>query len=388
MSLHALSNLPTIYDSAVDVGNWGETLEASARNMGAKGALILMVEKTTEGAFQVGHFSNIWSRAPERAVMYNQKYAHYERPVWEALSVKPKQSLILSTDFWADEPDIRNRPDYKFLSEAVGICHKCAARLNDNKSWFDSLVIHFDESLDDIPIAAIEAINILLPHVAKSIELGRAFELLKSSYQAVLTALDYVDIGMCIVLGDGTVVVRNDEAARILDMRDGLSLGKNRHFNCRDLDIQGLLKASIEAVSETARGESNESEVLFSIKRHSGRHPFLIELAPLRDFAAEIDTNLHGALVTIVDPESTSPVNIDRLSFAYQLTQAESDVCRYLVDGWANSSIAEERGVGIETIKTQVNTIMRKTGTRKRSELIRLALKTSPPVRVKSESSE
>lgn len=382
MSSHALMNLPTIYDSAVDVTNWGDTLESSARNLGAKGALILMIDNTADGAFQIGHFSNIWTRAPERAAKYNQEYSHYESPVWEALHAKPKQSLILSTEFWADELDIRNRPDYRFLSEAVGICHKCAARLNDNKSWFDSLVFHFDEALDDIPQAAVDSINILLPHVAKSIELGRAFDLLRSSYQAVLTALDYVDIGMGIAFADGTIVVHNEEAARILDMQDGIGLGKNRQFICRDLDMQGLLNDSIKTVSSTARGESTAAEVLFPIKRRSGRHPFLVELAPLRDFAGEIETNLHGTLITIVDPENTTPVNIERLAYAYELTQAESEVCRYIVDGWLNATIAEERGVSVETVKSQVHTILRKTGTCKRSELIRLALKTSPPVRV------
>jgi len=62
--------------------------------------------------------------------------------------------------------------------------------------------------------------------VAKSIELGRAFDLLRSSYQAVLTSLDYVDIGMGIAFADGTIVVHNEEAARILDMQDGIGLGK------------------------------------------------------------------------------------------------------------------------------------------------------------------
>lgn len=376
-----LINLPSIYDSAIDADNWGGTLEASAQTIGAKGALILIVDQVADSGFQVGHYSNIWTRAPERAAMYNQKYAHYEKPVWEALHAKQKQSLILSTEFWADAKDIRSRPDYKFLSEAVGICHKCAARLNDNKSWFDTLVVHFDDALDEIPQAAVDGINALIPHVAKSIELGRAFNLLRASHQAVLTALDYVDIGLCIALPDGTVIVHNEEAARILDMNDGLTLGKDRHLKCRDTNTRGLLCQSLDDIGKTAGGANNCAESLFAIKRPSGKHDLLIELAPLRDFTAELEKNLHGSLITIIDPENSAPVEINKLAYAYQLSTAEADVCRYLIDGWNNSAIAEVRGVGAETIKSQVNSILRKTDTRRRSELIRLALRTSPPIR-------
>jgi len=193
MQSNPLVNLPGIYDSAIDVNNWGDTLESSAHNLGAKGALLLIVDKVASGGFEIMHHSKIWMGASEGADLYNQEYAHYEAPVWEALEAGPKQSLILSTEFWKHEPDIRSRPDYQFLKGAVGICHKCAARLNDNMSWNDTLVVHFDDALNEIPQVAVNSINMLLPHVAKSVELGRAFNELKSSYQAVLTALDYVD---------------------------------------------------------------------------------------------------------------------------------------------------------------------------------------------------
>jgi len=107
----------------------------------------------------------------------------------------------------------------------------------------------------------------------------------------------------------------------------------------------------------------------------------LLEVAPLRDFAAELEKNLSGSLITIIDPDNRTPLDIEKLSYAYRLSKAETVVCRYLVDGWTNSAIAEERSVSAETIKSQVNAIFRKTNTGKRSELIRLALKTSPPIR-------
>ena len=83
-----------------------------------------------------------------------------------------------------------------------------------------------------------------------------------------------------------------------------------------------------------------------------------------------------------VDVDNTQPISIDHLAFAYALTGSEKEVCRYVVDGWSNADIAEKRSVSPETIKSQVAAIMRKTKTNSRTQLVRLSIKTSPPVRV------
>lgn len=375
-----LNTLPMIYDSAINADIWGDTLERGAANIGAKGALLLIIDQRPEGAFQVNHFSKIWSLAPERAAMYNEKFAHYEKPVWDKLFSSPKQSLILDTEFWKDEPDLVNRPDYRYLKENVGIVHKCAARLNDNLSWWDTLVVHFDEKHDAIPAASVNAIKTILPHVAKSVELGRSFEILKSQYRAVLSALDYVQIGLCIALEDGSIIVRNKEAERILSESDGIRLEKNKKLFCKSADTNAALTQAIKTIGMTANGGSTTPEILFSIERPSGQKPILIEVAPLRDYDQELESNLHGALVSIIDPENSAPFSPQKVAIAYNLTSAESEVCALLVEGRSNLDIADIRNVSPETIKTQVKSVFSKTNCQRRSDLIRLVLKTTPAI--------
>ncbi len=94
-------------------------------------------------------------------------------------------------------------------------------------SWRDTLVVHFDEKLDHIPVRSVRDIQLILPHVAKSVELARAFEKLKEQYQAVLSALDHVEIGLCVAQQGGAIVVKNAEADRILTEHDGIRLSDN-----------------------------------------------------------------------------------------------------------------------------------------------------------------
>ena len=95
-----------------------------------------------------------------------------------------------------------------------------------------------------------------------------------------------------------------------------------------------------------------------------------------------METDLYGAVITIIDPDNSSVIEIERLSKAYELTGAESTITQYLVDGWINSDIAEDRNVSIETVKTQIASIMHKTGAKRRTDIVRLALKTSPPIKL------
>ncbi len=377
---NTISVLPDIYDSAVESSIWGDTLEKSAHALGAKGAILLIIDQRPEGRYQVNHFSKIWSRAPERAAMYTEKYGHYEKPVWDKLFTSPKQNLVLDTDFWADEPDLINRPDYQYLRENVGIVHKCAARLNDNMSWWDTLVVHFDKELKAIPQNSIAGINQLLPHVAKSVELSRAFDMLREQYNAVLAALDHVEIGMCIALQNGDLVVRNSEANRILDEKDGLRLSSDGKLFCHQAERNAQLQQAIKVATQTACGKNTTHELLFVNERKSTRAPLLIEVAPLTDYSGELEPQLRGALVTLIDPSNTQPFSVDRAVAAYQLTKAEGEVCKLLVEGNATSIIAEKRNVSPETIKTQVKSIFCKTACARRSDLIRLVLKTTPPV--------
>lgn len=375
----ALASVPSIYDSAVVPDTWGDTLEKSASALGAKGALLLIMDQHIGTHYQINHFSKIWSRAPERVAMYNEKFAQYEKPVWQKLFTMRNQQLVLDTDFWADEPDLHNRPDYQYLRENVGILRKCAARLNANQSWWDIVAFHFDESLPQIPGTAIDGINLLLPHIAKSVELARAFQQLKTEYNAVLAALDHVEVGMCITTHVGDIVTCNAEANRILEQDDGIRLSHGRLlFN--DSDHQARFNRAVQETSATARGEQLTHEIMLTSETRSGKDPILVEISPLRDYENELSGRLTGSLITLVDPSNTQPFNVDRVAIAYQLSQAETEVCKYLLHGHTNVSMADIRGVSTETIKTQVKSVLQKTRCARRSDLIRLVLKATPPI--------
>ncbi|WP_366866762.1 helix-turn-helix transcriptional regulator [uncultured Roseobacter sp.] len=105
-----------------------------------------------------------------------------------------------------------------------------------------------------------------------------------------------------------------------------------------------------------------------------------MDIAPISDSDSEVDQGLDGALVTIIDPERIPYLRLERFTELYGLTQAETDVCRWIAEGASIAEIAERRGTSPTTAKNQVSMVLSKAGVGSRLEFIRLILRVLPPV--------
>lgn len=111
-----------------------------------------------------------------------------------------------------------------------------------------------------------------------------------------------------------------------------------------------------------------------------GAMPLLIEVTPLRDSTNELGDSIHGVSVLLIDARLSGSIRTDRVAHWAQLTTSEAHVCRYLVDGLTNGDIAERRGTSIDTVKSQVSNALSKCKAGNRTELVRIAMRTSPPI--------
>ncbi len=242
------------------------------------------------------------------------------------------------------------------------------------------LALQFDREWAPSPDGIQTRLDILLPHVAKVVEINRKFSILRSQYQAVLAALDHVRIGTCVIGPKGHVIVANREAQRIFSQADGLSLSRVGFLTGSTSELTAEITDKVRFVSSTARGEGSEHEIGVFADRKSGARPFLIEIAPLRDSIGELERGLAGALVFIIDPENQSAISTERLSRLVAFTDAECEVCRHMIAGLSALEIAEARGVSEGTVKSQFKSIYAKTGVHRRADLLRLALAVDPPI--------
>lgn len=202
--------------------------------------------------------------------------------------------------------------------------------------------------------------------------------MLRDKYQAVLSVLDQLDVGLCIALEDGTLVVRNTEADRLFANHNGILISEKNKVQCADPVCNAQLQLALIAACDEMLDEPVTNEIMV-LPGSSTSSEILLEVAPLHESENSSKTLKNLAVLTLIDPTLTHPISVDRVALAYQLTDTEARICYMLIDGKTTREMAEIRGVSMETIKSQVKSIMSKTQSKRRSDLIRLvSLVTSP----------
>ena len=85
-------------------------------------------------------------------------------------------------------------------------------------------------------------------------------------------------------------------------------------------------------------------------------------------------------MVVIEDPTTVDPGLGARWRRLYGFTSAEADLAERLLQGQALAEASEARGVMVSTGRSQLNSMLAKTGVRRQSELLAMLART-PGVR-------
>ncbi|MEM0988067.1 MAG: LuxR C-terminal-related transcriptional regulator [Pseudomonadota bacterium] len=372
--------LGRIYEAAVDPGRWRHALDAVAELGNARTAALFIrnPDPKARPLFLMDSRLLAFSRT-FWGMYYGVRLHHLQDADWDRVRPEPRHKLLEDHQI-SGGLDLDGRADFRLLQRRLKVRRRLVGRLKDDQAWFDALELSYHVDLDAVPDGAAAQLAPLLPHLTKAAEIGRTFRRLKILYKAVLSVLDRVQIGMAIAVPAGEVVVQNALAREIFERGDGLSLGPDDRLRARNPDVTAALQAAIARAAATMRGEDDAPDAPMVIERASGAMPYLIDVTPLRDAKGELDPELEGALITIIDPERVPQMRIDRFVALYGLTQAEADVCRLILQGLSVADIAEQRGTTPVTAKNQVAAILAKTGVSRRAELCRLVVRVLPPV--------
>jgi DNA-binding CsgD family transcriptional regulator len=169
-------------------------------------------------------------------------------------------------------------------------------------------------------------------------------------------ALDALAWAIVIVSADARVLSANAAADRVLRRGDGLAV--RRGVLCVAEGSNATLHAALQRAS-SAQGHVAQSQ---AVARPSDRLPYLVTICPLQDG--------RRLMLLFRDPDVEDESLVGRLRGLFGLTLAEAAVAADLAKGSALAEIAVRRGVGLNTLKTQVAAIMRKMGSRRQSEIV------------------
>lgn len=368
------------YGSILDRKGWPDVLDRLVEILDGRAAVLVVQEHAARFA-GFNALSHVYRDLHKDLFdHYNIHLAQDEAPAWQRLMEKAPGEVYFDTELVEDVSRLDAQEHYRFAREHFDIGRRIAFRLNDNRGWFDGVAIGYHAEWQAVPSSVATPVGVLAPHLARAVELSRAFSILHARYRAVVSALDQLGLGVAIVTGSAEAIVCNEAALSILDRTTLVRISRDGRLVCTDPDFEGHLQEAVCRAAATAAGRDRVLTAPLRLQGAGSEDEILLDVSPLADAGGEIDRGLSGAVVFLID--TAHPPKLDETRFArlYGLTGAETEVLSGLIAGRLLAEIAEDRGTSLNTARNQAQSILAKTGCANRSDILRLIMRTLPPI--------
>lgn len=367
-----------VYDVVTDPTVWPEVLDELAGIFDAEGANLLSAD-VIHPELNGFAFSNDIADMLDKPE--NVRVVKAEEPVYPlAPRIMEQQRFhswkdVLQTYEASEKKTLDLAPLNAWLAKDYKIEERYSATLNQSPHYTDFLTVHLSgpaaRSLDQ---QRLKELNRLLPHVARATEFNRPFTLLESRYRTILDALDRLKLGVLIIGSDRSIWLRNETGTEVLERGDSLKEDLRGRVAGVSPDADEMLSMIFDSVEESREA------VPVHLPRRSKRDAYVADVSPISNSEVLPRSGMAGYIFLIVDPDQHQLTDVSGMAQLYGLSEAERRVGELVIQGFSNREIAEIRRVKLETVRTQVRSILQKTRTAKRTELIRLACKVRIPI--------
>jgi DNA-binding CsgD family transcriptional regulator len=221
---------------------------------------------------------------------------------------------------------------------------------------------------DDIAFA-----SRLCRHLARAHRILDSMRALQHEHEVFSEIIDRLPAGLVLVDEHGQVVTMNESARMSIASGKGLQVEEGRPV-IEDPDenrwLQDALRRARSAETRSEVDPEGSPEVLRA--GADGQTPVMV--APLRAPASRSTMPDTAALIFLGSPHLAHHSAVKLLRSLYELTGAEAELTWLLADGLSLEQAAEQRGVTLNTARSQLKRVFAKTGAKRQAELVRIVL--------------
>jgi DNA-binding CsgD family transcriptional regulator len=356
-------SIAAIYEAAVAPDRWTAALQ-QLRELFALGSTAYLVhsadrtniERVTAEVDPEGHRANV-NILLRDSVFYGRGKAWHAGQVMRTAEMIPTQAFLRSRmyqEYW------RPRGLWDGLRMTISVAPNGVNH---------GLNLLRPRSIGQFEEAEIAVARALMPHLRRAVELRRRLSHVDMLASAALAALDAQKHGILLLDQNGQVLHSNAAGDALLRDADGLSA------------TRGMLQAATSAATNRLRavlaaaagaGGVPPRAGALRLPRANGRSALALLAMPFR---AEAHWSLHhkpAVLVCVTDPELVATLPGRQMAELFGLTGAEAALATDLLAGEGLREIADRRGRGITTVRSQLAKLMAKTDVNRQSELLRL----------------
>lgn len=209
----------------------------------------------------------------------------------------------------------------------------------------------------------------LVPSLQQATRLALRLADADAQLAATCDALEMLPVAAVLVDPTGTAVRANGKAHALAEVGEAATSRRGR------LVLQPAVAIALRRLAAARAGGARASEAAVTVRRDTGRAPLRLHAVPCSSRQATGEDGRRGYFwVLIEDPERVFSPSAAALEAELGLTAAEARLCALLVSGRRLDESAKELNVSHETVRTQLKSVFRKTGTRSQPDLVRFVL--------------
>lgn len=292
----------------------------------------------------------------------NEDFVELEQVMWglnprvAKLPTMKSQTIVTDKDCIAYD-DVRLNPVYQELFIPMGGATFAGGIVNQSDSYQAALGIFDGFEVSSLHQSQVSKLAQIMQRAAPIFALSDRMVDMNAA-----ALLDQIEDGRAAFTldGEGRIISRNAAAVELL--RSGrLNQTVDRRIDLLRIGAKDRFDAFVrrEAVSENR----------FLVQQSTGEAEMIMTLSHLpTPFFRSRSRKL--ILLVIDDLRRPNSLETDFLQQLYGLTQAETDLANALMTGLSLENISEMRNVSVSTTRTQVKSVMSKTGTRRQAELV------------------
>jgi DNA-binding CsgD family transcriptional regulator/PAS domain-containing protein len=210
----------------------------------------------------------------------------------------------------------------------------------------------------------------LVGHFRRAASLGTKLAKMGGGRDWAAAAWDRASAPMLVVDGHGLVLVANAAARDMIQPSNGIVLRYGRLRATDPTTDDRLAQAVRQALPRDGRGQGTSHAI--PVPRAMGR-PLAAIVAPLPvDGVANLVGSRPAALILLSDPDTKPTPRGRHLVEIFGLTPAEARLAIDLASGERVEEISVRRGLKVSTVRSQLSSILAKTGTTGQTALLRL----------------
>jgi len=252
-----------------------------------------------------------------------------------------------------------------------GILHGCFAVFGRIWSAVGNISLLRGRRSGPFDEAELCLLRFLMPHLETATRLSERFARLRSESEARRVALDQMALGVIFLDAKGNVLSMNEAATNIFLQNDQSITLRHARLYAQNPSEDKKLQGLIYKACQTGRTLSDSGGgTLVVSKKHS---PGVVHVLVGPAFDRQ-GSNSNGpvAVVFIADPGARIHPPNEILHGLYGLTPAECRLALLLGSGRSLCEIAQMLNLCRSTVKSQLDAIFVKTGTRRQSQLMRM----------------